>query len=143
MSLKTAALILMSVILATVGQLTLKTGMARVGYVGTERLGRPFQLLADVATTWQVLVGLTLFVMSAVSWLIVLSRVPLSLAYPFVGITYVLLPLFGKFVLKEHVPALRWLGVALVVAGVILVGSTSPPEPAGDPGASQAASKAH
>ncbi|HEX2052353.1 MAG TPA: EamA family transporter [Actinomycetota bacterium] len=143
MSLKTIGLVLFSVFLATAGQLTLKTGMARVGYLGTERLSQPFQLLLQVARTWQVIVGLVLFVVSAVSWLIVLSRVPLSFAYPFVGITYVLLPLFGRFVLKEHVPAMRWFGVFLIVAGVVLVGTTTPPEPASDAAASRAASSAH
>lgn len=129
MTLKTVALVLTSVCLATAGQLMLKTGMARVGYVGTARLSKPIPLLMDVVKTWQVVVGLILFVLSAVSWLIVISRIPLSLAYPFVGITYVMLALFGKFVLHEHVPNLRWLGVVLIVAGIILVGRTSPPEP--------------
>lgn len=130
MTIKTVLITLMSVFLATAGQLMLKSGMARVGYIGTERLGKPFQVIFDVARTWQVLVGLTLFVLSAVTWLVVISRVPLSLAYPFAGITYLLLTLFSRFVLKEHVPSLRWVGVALIVAGVVMVGRTSPPEEA-------------
>ncbi len=140
MSIKTIALILCSVFLATTGQLLLKTGMGRVGYVDTHRITRPLQLLGQVVRTWQVVLGLTLFVLSAVAWLIVVSRVPLSFAYPFVGITYVLLALFGKFVLKEHVPNLRWLGVALIVAGVVLVGRTTPQEPAGGKSPQQAVS---
>lgn len=137
MSIKTVALTLMSVFLATAGQLMLKSGMARVGYIGSARLERPFQVLSEVARTWQVVVGLALFVLSAVTWLIVVSRVPLSFAYPFAGITYVLLALFSKFVLKEHVPGLRWLGVALIVAGIVVVGRTSQPEPV-EKGAQQA-----
>ncbi|CAN5863433.1 EamA family transporter [soil metagenome] len=138
MSFKTVALVLFSVFLATAGQLLLKTGMARVGYIDTERLGNPFQLLGQVARTWQVVLGLTVFGLSALSWLVVMSRVPLSFAYPFVGITYVLLALFGKFVLHEHVPGLRWLGVGLVVAGIIVVGKTTPSEPQPTKGAQQA-----
>ncbi len=128
MTIKTILLTLTSVFLATAGQLMLKSGMARVGYIGTQRLGKPLQVIWDVARTWQVLIGLTLFVLSAVTWLVVISRVPLSLAYPFAGITYVLLAMFSKFVLKEHVPYLRWVGVALIVAGVVMVGRTSGPE---------------
>ena len=138
--LKTVGLTLVSVFLATAGQLLLKTGMGRVGYLGGERLGKPLQLALEVAKTWQVVLGLILFVLSAVSWLIVISRVPLSFAYPFVGITYVLLALFGKFVLKEHVPNLRWLGIALIVTGVILVGRTTPPDPPVHKATQQAAS---
>lgn len=128
MTIKTILLTLTSVFLATAGQLMLKTGMARVGYIGTQRLGKPLQVIWDVVRTWQVLIGLTLFVLSAVTWLVVISRVPLSLAYPFAGITYVLLAMFSKFVLKEHVPSMRWVGVALIVVGVVMVGRTSAPE---------------
>jgi drug/metabolite transporter (DMT)-like permease len=129
MGIKTTILALFSVVLATAGQLTLKTGMTRVGYIGTERLGKPLKLLLQVATTWQVLVGLTLFFVSAGFWILVLSRVPLSFAYPFAGLTYLLIALFGKFVLGEHVPGLRWFGIALIIAGILVVGKTAPPEP--------------
>ncbi|MEX2553109.1 MAG: EamA family transporter [Actinomycetota bacterium] len=129
MGIKTTILALLSVVLATAGQLTLKTGMTRVGYIGSERLGKPLKLLLQVATTWQVLLGLTLFFVSAGFWILVLSRVPLSFAYPFAGLTYLLIALFGKFVLGEHVPGLRWFGIALIIAGILLVGSTAPPEP--------------
>jgi drug/metabolite transporter (DMT)-like permease len=129
MGVKTTLLALFSVFLATAGQLILKTGMQKVGYIGSQRLGKPVQLLFQVATTWQVILGLLLFVISAVSWLLVLSRVPLSFAYPFAGLTYLLITLFGRFVLQEQVPALRWLGIALIIAGILLVGKTAPPEP--------------
>jgi multidrug transporter EmrE-like cation transporter len=138
MPFKTVGLVLFSVFLATAGQLLLKTGMGRVGYIDGERIGKPLQLLGDIARTWQVVVGLAVFGLSAVSWLVVVSRVPLSFAYPFVGITYVLLALFGKFVLHEHVPTIRWIGVALVVAGIIVVGKTSPPDDAPPTGDRQA-----
>lgn len=138
MTFRTVALTLLSVFLATAGQLLLKTGMGRIGYIGSVRLAKPLQVLGEVVRTWQVLLGLLLFVLSAVSWLIVISRVPLSFAYPFVGITYVLLVLFGKFVLHEQVPALRWLGVVLIVTGIVLVGRTTPSDPPVDGGAPQA-----
>lgn len=138
MTIKTILLTLTSVFLATAGQLMLKTGMARVGYIGIERLGKPLQVVWEVVRTWQVLFGLTMFALSAVTWLVVISRVPLSLAYPFAGITYVLLALFSQFVLKEHVPYLRWIGIALIVTGVVIVGRTSGPEKAEDPSPKQA-----
>lgn len=139
MPFKTVGLVLFSVFLATVGQLMLKTGMNRVGFIDGARISKPLVLVADVLRTWQVLGGLAIFGLSALSWLVVMSRVPLSFAYPFVGITYVLLTLFSKFVLHEHVPSARWLGLALVVAGIIIVGKTSAPEPTAAPGTHQAA----
>ncbi|MGQ0679190.1 MAG: hypothetical protein ACT4OM_05965 [Actinomycetota bacterium] len=130
MSLRTVAFALLSVFLATAGQLLLKAGMTRVGYIGGDRLGRPMDLAMQVATTWQVLLGLTLFVVSSVFWLLVLSRVPLSFAYPFAGLAYVLITLFGKFVLREQVPGIRWMGIALIIAGILVVGRSSPADKA-------------
>jgi drug/metabolite transporter (DMT)-like permease len=68
--------------------------------------------------------GLVLFGVSALVWLVVLSRASLSFAYPFASLTYVLIVLFDRFWLNESVPALRWGGVALIIAGIVLVAQT-------------------
>ncbi|MEO7803714.1 MAG: EamA family transporter [Actinomycetota bacterium] len=129
MMFKTSAIALISVTLATTGQLLLRTGMEKVGYIGAARLGKPGQLVMAMLRTPQVLAGLVVFAVSAAIWLIVLSRVPLSFAYPFVGLTYLLTTLFAKFILDERVPGLRWAGLAMIIAGILIVGATSPPEP--------------
>lgn len=131
MQLRTAVLALFSVSLATAGQLLLKAGMSRVGYIGGARLNKPVALVMQIALTWQIVLGFALFLASSLFWILVLSRVPLSFAYPFVGLTYVMITLFGRFVLHEHVPSLRWAGLALIVCGILVVGRTAPPEPAG------------
>lgn len=123
---KVAPLALFSVFVATAGQLLLKSGMDRVGYVRVDQMRHPLQLAGIIIRTPQVLIGLSLFVLSAVSWLLVLSRVPLSVAYPFVGLTYVLTTLFSKFVLRESVPSIRWLGVGLILAGIVIIGQSVP-----------------
>ena len=124
---KTSALAIFSVFLATLGQLLLKNGMEKVGYVGTQRLTRPGSLLLDVAKTPLVWTGLGLFVISAAVWLIVLSRAPLSFAYPFAGLTYLFITLFSRFALHERVSLWRWIGILLVVSGILLVARTAPP----------------
>ena len=68
--------------------------------------------------------GLFLFGLSALVWLVVLSRASLSFAYPFAALTYVLILLFDQFVLDETVPPLRWAGVAFIGVGIILVSQT-------------------
>ena len=117
------AMILISVTLAAVAQLTLKHGMNQVresfGAVGASAAS-----LKAVATTVAVWVGLALFGLSALVWLAVLSRASLSFAYPFAALTYVLIVLFDRFVLDETVPALRWGGVAFIIVGIILVSRT-------------------
>jgi drug/metabolite transporter (DMT)-like permease len=117
------ALILVSVTLAAVAQLTLKHGMNQV----KARSG-VLQLSAGsiraTAATPAVWIGLALFGLSAVVWLGVLSRTSLSFAYPFAAITYVMILVFDKMVLDETVPPLRWAGVAFIAVGIFLVSRT-------------------
>lgn len=116
-------LILMSVALAALAQLTLKHGMNEVT-ANTGELRLNAHSLTDVISTPAVWAGLFLFGLSAFVWLAVLSRASLSFAYPFASLTYVLILLADRFVLHEQIPPLRWAGVAFIVTGIVLVAQT-------------------
>jgi hypothetical protein len=116
-------MILASVTLAAVAQLTLKHGMDQVT-ASTGALRFDGAHAREVVTTPAVWVGLALFGVSAVVWLAVLSRASLSFAYPFAALTYVLILLFDRFVLHQDVPGLRWAGVAAIALGIFLVAQT-------------------
>jgi multidrug transporter EmrE-like cation transporter len=119
------ALILLSVTLAAVAQLTLKHGMNGVNdQLAPARFGVDLRSLRVLIATPAIYAGLFLFGLSALVWLVVLSRASLSFAYPFAALTYVLILLFDLFILDETVPPLRWAGVALIVAGIFLVSRT-------------------
>ena len=119
------ALILSSVTLAAIAQLTLKTGVNRVmgtsTGAGLQLSGSSLRSLLGSPVVWA---GLALFGLSAVVWLFALSRASLSFAYPFASLSYVLILIFGRFVLHEPVTPLRMAGVALIVAGIVLVAQT-------------------
>lgn len=115
-------LLLISVGFAIVGQITLKAAMTRVGRIGTAEVTAAGDTIARAVKEPRIWLGLALFGISSVFWLVVLSRVPLSVAYPFVGISYVVIVLVSRFVLNEHVPALRWLGVVIVATGIAIIG---------------------
>ena len=138
---KTASLAILSVFIATAGQLLLRAGMERVGYVGFDRIARPLTLIMQVAKEPRVVFGLGVFALSAVMWLVVLSRAPLSVAYPFAGLTYILTTLFARYFLNEKVTAARWLGVGLILVGIILVGRSSPEIDTAPPAASHSRSR--
>jgi drug/metabolite transporter (DMT)-like permease len=117
------AMILVSVTLAAVAQLTLKHGMNQVkDSFGVVNLNA--ESLKAVASQASVWAGLFLFGLSALVWLAVLSRTSLSFAYPFAALTYVLILVFDQFVLDENVPALRWGGVAFIAMGIFLISRT-------------------
>ena len=108
--------------LATAGQLLLKSGMTDIGEVGSLGVGDLAGLVGSVLTTWKTLLGLACFGASSVFWLVVLSRVPLSTAYPFVAMSYLIILGFSVLVLHERPPLLTWGGAGLIVTGIVLVG---------------------
>src|SRR6516225_10206344 len=73
-----------------------------------------FAVLAAAATPW-VVFGLMVFAVSAVAWLAALSKVPLSLAYPFNAVSFLVILTASILVLHERANLLTWVGTALVV----------------------------
>ena len=116
------ALLLISVFFAVVGQLTLKSAMDDIGRIGGAELKDPVATVLRAVREPKLWIGLALFGISAVFWLVVLSRVPLSVAYPLVGLSYITVVLIARFFFHEHVPPLRWLGVTVVAMGIALIG---------------------
>lgn len=118
--------IVISVLLAATAQLTLKYGVDRVtkgGHSGIV-LSEPGTSAVRVAREPFVWLGLVLFGISAAVWIVVLSRVSLSFAYPFAALTYIIIVLFDRLILKVPVPGLRWAGVLLIATGIVLVSRT-------------------
>jgi drug/metabolite transporter (DMT)-like permease len=123
------ALILASVALAAAAQIVLKHGMNQFFH----RTGHAFRFdggsLRELIRVPAVYVGLGLFGLSAIVWLAVLSRAALSYAYPFAALTYAVIVIYDA-ARGEAVTGFRWMGVALIVAGIIFVSRT----PHGGPG---------
>jgi len=121
---KSFFLILISVAFAATGQIILKLGMNKVGQISVGSYSQLSEAIIKMLTTPLVPLGLLFYVLAASLWLVVLSRVPLSLAYPMVALGYVIVVFLSWFVLKEVVPPTRWLGLAVICLGVILVGKS-------------------
>jgi multidrug transporter EmrE-like cation transporter len=116
------ALVVVSVGFAIAGQLTLKSAMNHIGRIGAQEVRAVGDTVVRVAREPRLWAGLVLFGISSIFWIVVLSRVPLSVAYPFVGISYIAIVLLSRLVLHENVPGLRWLGVCVVAAGIVIIG---------------------
>ena len=115
-------LILASVGLGAVAQVLMKLGMTDAPMREALATAAPVQIVVAVLTSPGVMGGLALYGIATVLWLGVLSRVELSQAYPFVGLSFVLAAVLGYFVFADTVSATRVAGIALIVAGVVLVG---------------------
>jgi drug/metabolite transporter (DMT)-like permease len=118
LSLASMGLLLFAVLLAATGQLLLKHGMQ----VATARAhASGGSLWVAAATSPMVLGGLAVFAISAVAWLAVLSKVPLSIAYPFNALGYLIILTASVVLLHERTNLLTWGGSVLVVSGLVIV----------------------
>ncbi|MEW6608741.1 MAG: EamA family transporter [bacterium] len=107
--------ILVCVAIVVTGQLLLKTGVGKPS-------GKPIPLeLIRIFTMPRVIFGFSLYIFSAMLWLWILQKAPLSFAYPMLSLAYVLIVFSSKFILKEHVPLIRWIGVAVICIGIFLI----------------------
>ncbi len=114
-------LILTSIILSVCGQYVLKVGAKQLGQLGVEDAGRAATVVWAAATNPWIIGGLGCYALGAVTWIMVLTRVPLSWAYPILALNQVLILLVAATVLGEQVNAMRWGGVLLIITGVFLV----------------------
>lgn len=114
-------LALVSISLSAAAQVLMKIGMSSDG-VRASSGGPLIQAALTAALQPHVVAGLACYGLSAALWLAVLSRMPLSLAYPLVALAIVLVLIASSALLGETLPPLRLAGSALIVLGVILIG---------------------
>lgn len=113
-------MILLGVLLNAAAQLCLKEGMRRVGHfdfmwsnvipVGLQVAGNAF-----------VLAGLFLYVVSVAVWLLVLSRVEVSFAYPLLSVGYIVNGVAGYYLFQESLSLTRVGGILIIIVGVYFV----------------------
>jgi drug/metabolite transporter (DMT)-like permease len=109
-------LVLLSLLLTSGAQILQKLGADRAA-AAVE--GGPFvrRLLLRREIWWAVLC----LAAGTALWLVVLYRMEVSRAFPFLSLGFVLVMLVSRHYLKETVTATRWLGVGLIVGGIFLV----------------------
>ena len=132
--------LVVAILLGAVGQIALISGINLLG-----EKPPPTVVLKSIFTQWQVTAGFVCYGLSSLLYLIALSRLPLSYAYPMVALSYVVVRFLSWRFLGETIPMMRAAGLAVVCLGVIIValsykpGAVCPPQmpPAipGSPGA--------
>jgi undecaprenyl phosphate-alpha-L-ara4N flippase subunit ArnE len=99
------------------GQILLKYAMSQVGPLNFS----PAILLRALQQPF-LPIALVIYALALLLWLEVLSTTPLSVAYPILAVTYVLVPFISQFVFNERLEASHYLGMFLILAGVTLIG---------------------
>ncbi len=114
------SLLLFGVFLNACAQLFLKFGVDRIGEFSFT-LQNLIPIGWKLATNYFVILGLLCYVISVVVWLMVLSRIPVGIAYPMVSIGYIITAIAGYFLLGESLTVTRVVGILVIIIGVYLV----------------------
>lgn len=120
MTIQEFGLLLISVIASALGQFFLKLGALQLGVVTSSNL---VSHVLKIATTPALIAGLAAYGVGAISYILLLTRVKLSVAAPSASLIYVASVLIGYFVFNESISPGRAIGLGLIVCGVALVAS--------------------
>jgi multidrug transporter EmrE-like cation transporter len=113
-------IILLGVLLNAAAQLCLKEGMRRIGhfdFVWSNVLPIGIQVAGNIF----ILAGLFLYVVSVAVWILVLSRVEVSFAYPLLSVGYIVNAVAGYYLFQENLSLPRVTGILIIIVGVFFV----------------------
>lgn len=111
-------LLLASVLVGVTGQFFLKAGANNLGKV---MIGNIINHLINIISMKELIVGLMCYSLSALGYILLLTRVNLSVASPATSLVYVFSVLIGYIIFKETLPITRLAGLGMIMCGVILV----------------------
>jgi multidrug transporter EmrE-like cation transporter len=119
------ALALIAVTLNASAQLLLRSGLQSIegGIVSLQQF---LALLPRILTSPWVIGGFAGYGLSVALWLVVLSKVPVSVAYPLQSMGFILVALFAHLLLKESLTPTKLLAILTIVAGVFLLARAEP-----------------
>ena len=123
---KTYFLLALTVALNSAGNVLLGAGMKRAGSLDAWTAGGALRFFLRALSSGAVWLGIGILLLFFVAYLLVLSRADYSYVSPASAAGYAVVALLGYAVLGEEVAPVRWLGIGLICAGVILVGRTAP-----------------
>ena len=111
-------LLLISIFTSLAGQYLLKAGALKLGKVNVDNW---FSHVLGMITIPELLAGLTFYALGACAYILLLTRVKLSVAGPAAALVYVFSVLMAYFLFQESIPLSRVIGLGLIICGVILV----------------------
>ncbi|WP_342427260.1 EamA family transporter [Paenibacillus sp. FSL L8-0158] len=107
-------LLVLNVIMLCSGQVFFKLGLEKIGGV-------------SLSNAWKalfvpnIIIGLLLYVFATLIWFVVLSRMPLSVAYPIQSLAYIFGVIAALFIFHEPVSIMKWVGATIILVGVFVI----------------------
>ena len=118
MTTHTLVLLIISIALGACGQLMFKAASRNLPPFSELGLAK---LMLTMFTTPLILAGFTSFFISSVLWIVALRSVPLSMAYPMVALSYVIIFAGSYYLFGEAVGWRHWVGAGLIISGILLI----------------------
>lgn len=128
LTLKIFLLIVVNDIGESIAQLFMKKGLTQTG-IHSVGLDNVREFILQNASSWLVWLGIIIYTLNFLIWIVILSRVELSVASPVGSTGYVIIPLAAALFLNERIGLLRGSGIALIALGVHLVSKSTQPAP--------------
>lgn len=113
--------IIMAIVFTVVGQLLIKSQAMHAGSLPAswpERVGFFMNLLFS----FKIIAGLSSAVIAAFAWMLAMTRLPLSVGYPMMSLTYPLVFVLGWLLFGETISPWRVVGIGLILIGIIFIG---------------------
>ncbi|HOY39790.1 MAG TPA: EamA family transporter [Bacteroidales bacterium] len=99
-----------------ISQIFLKLAVARSG-----NMSFTWSYIKEIVTTWQMICSGLSIMIATIIWMYIFKHYEFSQAYPLISISYVFAIIAAVVIFHEAVPFTRWLGIALIIVGVIFV----------------------
>ena len=113
-------LVLFGVLLNAGAQLLIKAGMEKIGHFAFE-WSNFTPIVSQIAANPYIFIGLLFYVISVCVWMLVLSRVDVSIAYPMLSIGYVVNAIIAYYWLGEQLSMMRFTGIFIILIGVFIL----------------------
>lgn len=120
MTLPAFAFLITGVLLNAAAQLLLKAGTNTLGVITLTR-DNWLATIWRMATTGPFVLGVSIYVVSLFIWIMGLSRVPVSTAYPLLSLGYIVNAIAAYYLFGEAVTVTRWVGIGFIIIGVWLI----------------------
>ena len=108
--LRAIILSLFCALLGSMGQTFFKIGSKKIGVN-----------LLSWFTNWQIILGMCLYGLSAILFIVALKYGKLSILYPIIATSYIWVTVISKYILKEQINYFNWIGVLLIICGVFMI----------------------
>jgi drug/metabolite transporter (DMT)-like permease len=120
MNLVSFALIFTGVMLNAAAQILMKAGTNAIGHFEFSA-ANIVPIGFRLATEWHILVALCCYALSVVIWILALSRVPVSIAFPMLSMAYVVNAIAAYYLLGEPFSSTKLVGMGIIILGVIVI----------------------